>query len=292
MVDVRDPLELFSESDVANLLAKELRQNLRRYRQNPHPRGILLAGQPGAGKTGLSDLMISLLDGNAVFINADEYRRYHPNYRALYQKYGVVAVEKTAAFSATVTEKLIAEMSDRHINLIIEGTGRTVEVPRATARLLASKGYDVELAVLAVRPETSLTSTLLRFYQMNEGGTIPRATAVGAHDAVVRVLPENLDVLCEEPSISRLTIWDRELRCLFDSVEDRREPSAVLVRFWNRPWTEEELRAAERNITLLRQQETASQLGQGDAIDELEHRIRLVQSENYRCEAFDPEMTF
>ena len=70
MVDVRDPLELFSESDIANL-----RQNLRRYRQNPHPRGILLAGQPGAGKTGLSDLMISLLDGNAVFINADEYRR-------------------------------------------------------------------------------------------------------------------------------------------------------------------------------------------------------------------------
>ena len=50
MVDVRDPLELFSESDIANLLAKELRQNLRRYRQNPHPRGILLAGQPGAGK--------------------------------------------------------------------------------------------------------------------------------------------------------------------------------------------------------------------------------------------------
>ena len=73
--DVRDPLELFSESDIANLLAKELRQNLRRYRQNPHPRGILLAGQPGAGKTGLSDLMIALLDGNAVFINADEYRR-------------------------------------------------------------------------------------------------------------------------------------------------------------------------------------------------------------------------
>lgn len=236
--------------------------------------------------------MISLLDGNAVFINADEYRRYHPNYRALFQKYGVDAVEKTAAFSATVTEKMIAEISDRHINLIIEGTGRTVEVPRATARLLASKGYGVELAVLAVRPETSLTSTLLRFYQMNEGGTIPRATAIGAHDAVVRVLPENLDVLCEEPSISRLTIWDRELRCLFDSVEDRREPSSVLVRFWNRPWTEEELRAAERNITLLRQQETASQLGQGDAIDELEHRIRLVQSENYRCEAFDPEMTF
>ena len=30
MVDVRDPLELFSESDIANLLAKELRQNLRR----------------------------------------------------------------------------------------------------------------------------------------------------------------------------------------------------------------------------------------------------------------------
>lgn len=44
MADMRDPLEFFSESDIINLLAKELRQNLRRYRQAAHPRGILLAG--------------------------------------------------------------------------------------------------------------------------------------------------------------------------------------------------------------------------------------------------------
>ena len=280
MADMRDPLEFFSESDIINLLAKELRQNLRRYRQAAHPRGILLAGQPGAGKTGLSDLMISLLNGNAVFINADEYRRYHPNYRALYQKYGADAVQKTAAFSASVTENLIAEVSDRHINLIIEGTGRTVEVPRATARLLTSKGYDVELAVLAVRPETSLTSTLLRFYQMNEGGTVPRATAIEAHDAVVRALPENLDALCQEPSISHLTIWDRELHCLFDSIAEPRKPSAVLTRFWNRTWTDEELKEAKQSITLLRQQEATSQLGQGSVICELERRIGLAQLGN------------
>lgn len=59
------------------------------------PRAILLAGQPGAGKTVLSSMLNKLLCGNVYFINADEYRRFHPNYKELYARYGSDSVQMT-----------------------------------------------------------------------------------------------------------------------------------------------------------------------------------------------------
>lgn len=276
MLDEYKYLEQFSEDDVSGVVQDELMMDIQRYRQHNTPKAILLAGQPGAGKTELSAMMVSLLDNDAVFINADDFRRYHPNHRLLHDKFGPDAVQMTAAFSAAVTERLIHALSDLHVNLVIEGTGRTVDVPKSTAELLVSKGYTVELAVIAVRPVVSLTSTLLRFYQMNERGTLPRATTIAAHDGVVDALPDNLDALCSSPCISRLTIWDRELSRLFDSQSTALMPSDVLTAYWQRPWTGEEITAEETAIQRLREKEQASCLGQSSVIDELEHRFRLV----------------
>ena len=163
MLDNRTGLSAFSESDVAGVVEKEMAMTLSRFHRQVRPTAVLLAGQPGAGKTRLSSLAVSLMGGDAAFINADDYRRYHPNYRRLYAEFGSDCVDMTRAFSGMVTELLIQRSTDIHINLIIEGTRRTVEVPRRTAKLLTAKGYTVELGVIAARPEVSLCSTLLRF---------------------------------------------------------------------------------------------------------------------------------
>lgn len=91
----------------------------------PHPKAHLVCAQPGAGKTGL----ISQFAGNAAFINGDEYRRYYPGYRKRYEEIGNLIIDETKCFAAKMTEALIDELSRKSLNLIVEGTLRTVEVP-------------------------------------------------------------------------------------------------------------------------------------------------------------------
>ncbi len=270
-------LSAFCEDDAASVIERETALALGIYHVQEHPRAILLAGQPGAGKTRLSSMAVSLMGGDAAFINADDYRRYHPNYRKLYAEYGSDSVGMTRAFSGTVTEGLIQRLSDSCLNLVIEGTGRTVEIPRRTAELLTAKGYTVELAAIAARPEVSLCSTLLRFYQMNEGGTIPRATAVPAHDEIVAALPGNLDALRGLECVSRLRIWDRELALVYDSSADTDPPSAALLGYWERPWSAEELEDIWAQVLRLRRDEARYSLGQGAVVEELARRLGAAE---------------
>lgn len=276
MPDRYEELSSFREEDVEAFLREEITLDQSRYQQHQHPSAILLAGQPGAGKTELSTMMLSMLNGDAAFINGDDYRRYHPNYRKLYTELGSDSVQMTSKFSAAITEGLIARLSDLHLNLVIEGTGRTVEVPQATAEQLTANGYAVEMAVIAARPEISLISTLLRFYQMNEGGTIPRATALEAHDKVVTALPSNLDTLLSRSCFNRMRIWDRELTLLYDSFVDKNLPSEVLLQYWHGVWSIDEIRSAQALIAVLREKEQASKLGQETAICEIERRIHAA----------------
>ena len=272
----------FSEAAVSKILERELALALSCCHRQEYPVAILLAGQPGAGKTELSTMLLSQMRGDAAFINGDDYRRCHPNYQKLYAAYGSDSVSMTSAFSSAVTEGLIGQLSDAGRNLVIEGTGRTVEVPKSTAELLTGKGYRVEIAVIAARPEVSLASTLLRFYQMNEGGTIPRSTALEAHDNIVSVLPENLDALWTLSSISRVSIWDRELTLLYDSGGSQELPSAILRRFWSRPWTEEELSGVQNDLAVLRRKERESGLCQRESLDARARRIETAAQTGFQ----------
>ena len=113
-------LAAFSEQDVADVLADELADSAERYKPVSKPTAILLAGRPGAGKTELASAMSGLLADNVFFINADEYRRRHPNYRAIYTRCGSDSVQMTSAFSSTVTERLIEALSNRHLKGLAE----------------------------------------------------------------------------------------------------------------------------------------------------------------------------
>lgn len=208
-------------------------------------RAFLICAQPGAGKTRLASELKRTR--NAAFINADEYRRYYPNYRALFRAVGDEVIALTSEFSGRITERLIDRLSADGYNLIVEGTMRTAEVPERTGRLLRSRGYKPELDVLLVRPEISWLRTLRRYAEMTDAGTTPRKTAQSHHDSVVVRMPENLERLCREDVFYEVRIY-QERKGRLESVYSQREmpeknPASLLREEFSRGYTKEEVAA-------------------------------------------------
>lgn len=55
-----------------------------------------------------------------------------------------------------MTEAIISRLRDKGYNLVIEGTGRTTDVPIQTATMLQAKDYETKMYVMAVPKINSL----------------------------------------------------------------------------------------------------------------------------------------
>lgn len=145
-------LEEFSEVDFQKALQRTIRALTRGKSIPDRLKAILLGGQSGAGKTTIHRIKQKEFQGNIIIIDGDSYRSQHTNYLALQEKYGKDSVYYTKRFAGKMVEHLVDELSKRGYHLLIEGTLRTTQVPRQTAQLLASKGYQVSFAVIDTKP--------------------------------------------------------------------------------------------------------------------------------------------
>ena len=137
----------------------------------------------------------------------------------------------------------------RVIIWLIEGTLRTTEVPRKTAQLLVSKGYQVSLAVIGTKPELSYLSTLIRYEELY--GIDPnqaRATPKEHHDGIVENLVDNLKELESDKLFDQIQIYQRDRTCIYDSETDEGSAAEVLQECLFGKWSkieEEMLRVGE-----------------------------------------------
>lgn len=222
-------LEEFSEDDFQKALQRSIRALIRGKTIPDQPKAILLGGQSGAGKTTIHRIKQKEFQGNIIIIDGDSYRSQHPNYLALQEKYGKDSVDYTKGFAGKMVEHLVDELSKQGYHLLIEGTLRTTEVPKRTAQLLASKGYQVSLALIGTKPELSYLSTLIRYEELyvidpNQA----RATPKEHHDGIVENLIDNLRELEREHLFNQIQIYQRERTCIYDSETDKCSATEVL----------------------------------------------------------------
>ena len=105
--------------------------------------------------------------------------------------------------------------------MLIEGTLRTTEVPRKTAQLLATRGYQVSLALIATKPELSYLSTLIRYEELHAlDPSQARATPKEHHDGIVEHLVDNLRELENDKIFNQIQIYQRDQSCVYDSQVD------------------------------------------------------------------------
>ena len=210
------------------------------YSPTENPKVALLGGQPGAGKSGLENMVN--IKKNYVSISGDDYREYHPRFKEINLEYGREASKYTQQWAAEITEKLIKELRKEKYNLIIEGTLRTAELPLKEANAFKKAGYNVELNVVAVKGEKSRLGTIQRYEEMLKQGKVPRMTPKEHHDLVVNNIGNNLEIIYNSKAFDNIKLFDRENNLLYNYKESPNvNPKDILNKEFNRVWKKGEI---------------------------------------------------
>jgi len=231
----------YTNEELELVFQKILKMYMSSYSSSKNPKVFLLGGQPGAGKSGLEN-MLNLKD-EYISISGDDYREYHPRFKEINLEYGKEASKYTQQWAGQITEKLIEKLAKEKYNLIIEGTLRTAQLPLKEANRFKKLGYEVELHVLAVKPEKSYLGTLLRYEEMIKQGKIPRMTPKEHHDLVVKNIGDNLEIIYNSKAFDNIKLFDRENNLLYNYKENYDiNPKNILENEFNSEWKLEEIK--------------------------------------------------
>lgn len=183
------------------------------------PIGVLLGGQPGAGKSFATMEIKERLNDNVLVINGDEFRSYHKHYDDFFQLYGKDASKYTGDFAGKMVEKVRDEAIKQGFNIVIEGTFRTVDTPLKELSNFVQKGYKAEVVVCTCPKELSWESTIKRAEELEAAGLQPRYVPKEHHDLVTTNLAKNTSKIFNSGLVSRLKIYSRDGQ-LFDSLNE------------------------------------------------------------------------
>ena len=231
----------YTDSEFKQALARNLHSLTRGKESSKQPIAILLGGQSGAGKTVIHRIKQKEFQGNIVIIDGDSFRSQHPHYLGLQQEYGKDSVEYTKEFAGKMVESLVTGLSHLGYNLLIEGTLRTIDVPKKIAQLLKSKGYEVQLALIATKPKRSYLSAFIRYEELYViSPNQARATPKEHHDGIVEHLVGNLCELKQEKILDQIQIYQRDRACIHDFEADDGSAADVLQDCFFGKWSKVE----------------------------------------------------
>ena len=191
------------------------------------PKAYMLGGQPGAGKSTSTDKLEAQYNDNILTVDLDEYRSLHPNYKALYEKYGKELSSYTHEFAGEIKEEIQKRAIDAKYNIIIDGTLGNAERAEQLIEGLKKEGYQVEVLIHTCPKEVSWQSVNERYEDALNNGKIPRFVPKIVHDKIVEALPTNADKLSQSNQIESLTVHNRQEK-IYDSKIDKGLPSVSI----------------------------------------------------------------
>ena len=132
------------------------------------PKAIFLAGQPGAGKSGMGNIAKKDLQNDFLCIDIDELRVYHPRYIEHTQhnaENGATSVQNDAS---SWGKELTKYARKNGFNIIIDGTLANAEKAVTKAKEFQAAGYTVEVYAVAVKDSLSQEGVRSRFERAGE----------------------------------------------------------------------------------------------------------------------------
>lgn len=196
------------------------------------PTGYVLGGQPGAGKSILTNIILNE-NSNTISINGDEYRSWHPFFPDIQEKYKKESSKITAKFAGKVTEALIKKAIKEKYNIIIEGTFRTSETPLKTLKNLKNNGYRTVVYIKTCSANISWNRCLARYEDaLKDKSGQERFTDKSHHDLVVGCLSKNADIVFQSGLVDKFEVVGDNGNIIFDSSKNNSNlmPSIVIIK--------------------------------------------------------------
>ncbi|MER8237012.1 zeta toxin family protein [Streptomyces sp. NPDC094049] len=209
---------------------------------------VFVAGQPGAGKTMVGDLVQGALErrGGAVRVCRDLYKAVHPGYAAAVaadvRSAGVLVRADTSGWQAGV-ERYVRE---RRFDAVVETALADPQEFAVSVSAYRAAGHRVEVVAVATAEAFSQLGVLDRFLAGatgRDGGPGGRYVSWENHDTCATALPATLAVIEAEHLADRVTVVNRDGAPLYSNeLADgrwRRAAGAAdaVVRARRRPWT-------------------------------------------------------
>jgi len=181
-----------------------------------HPVAIITGGQPGSGKSRLAFAASKELQdhGGRLLVDADELREAHPSYSAIDDK---EAAKQTHEVAAAWAWRLVNDGVAERRNLVIDQTSKTPDKMDELTVLLRKAGYRIELRVMAINPLVSEQRTRLRYEEKKAEQGFGRFTPKETHDEAYAGIPQTLERVDQKKSVERLTIYDMNLKPVYDN---------------------------------------------------------------------------
>ncbi|MEV7980864.1 zeta toxin family protein [Streptomyces sp. NPDC086519] len=222
----------------------------------PRPVVVVVAGQPGAGKTWIADLVQAVLDrrGGAVRVGRDLYKPVHRHYAhalaADVRTAGALVRPDTVRWQAAV-EAHVREMG---FDAVVESALADSDDFRDSSSAYRAVGHRIEVVAVATSEALSQLGIVDRFLTEAAAGC-GRYVSWENHDSCAKNLLNTLAVIEAEQLADRVTVVRRDGTLLYANEltpdgDWRRRPAADrAVRVERaRPWTAPETAVFRREL--------------------------------------------
>jgi len=207
----------------------------------------IIGGQPGSGKSGITDIAIGRFrETGFVLVDADKLRRFHPDYMRLMKADDKLAANLTHPDAGKWAERLMRDGVAVRRHIIIDQTSRDPVAMAKMTQGLKRAGYRVELHVIASPERVSEQRIYERYEGQRDRDGYGRFSTKDKHDEAYLGVAKTVAAVEAEKQVDRLCIYDRHVRVIYDNgIENglwQKEPSALktLEQERNRPMTVQE----------------------------------------------------
>jgi len=197
------------------------------FSSHEHPRAIILAGQPGAGKGSLGKTARQELSNDALTVDPDELRDYYPGAGQLRRESPYDWSRHTHADAGQWADELRDAAVAGRKNFIFDTTLSNGQWTTELIKDLQSRGYQVEVRAIAAHKLESELGVDKRFTDKLDLDGHGRYVPEGARDAIYAKVPASLDTIQANTDVP-IRIFNREGAELYDSRSDPRRPGQAL----------------------------------------------------------------